>query len=161
MGCARSTRSIRSQEVPAAASGTCWCRGYARSYVPMAPMMASSWATSRTGYCSSSSSSSSSSNNNPTPLPRFYSEFGERIDHQRFSFRSLTDLVRAIPSVVVFYDTGAISPSFQHQFSVSFTPACDRPLQQCCVPWAPLQASRHALLRAAGCAGVRQQRRAL
>ena len=38
---------------------------------------------------------------------RFYAEFGERIDHQRFSFRSLTDLVRAIPSVVVFYDTGA------------------------------------------------------
>jgi hypothetical protein len=37
---------------------------------------------------------------------RFYAEFGERIDHQRFSFRSLTDLVRVIPNVVVFYDTG-------------------------------------------------------
>jgi hypothetical protein len=44
---------------------------------------------------------------------RFHAEFGERIDHQRFSFRSLTDLVRAIPGVVVFYDTGVKMSMFQ------------------------------------------------
>jgi len=39
---------------------------------------------------------------------------------QRFSFRSLTDLVRSIPSLVVFYDTGAFHPPlFSRQFPAS------------------------------------------
>ena len=92
---------------------------------------------------------------------RFYAEFGERIDHQRFSFRSLTDLVRAIPSVVVFYDTGArdcvVCVFFHDMMNLCCVIAavmlsCSA-LQQRRLPGPALQAAGHSQLRSASSIG--------
>jgi hypothetical protein len=121
--------------------------------------MVSSWATLKTGTNTSAFRLQQPDHS----YIRFYAEFGERIDHQRFSFRSLTDLVRAIPSLVVFYDTGARArlsafSLISEVCVISEVIVSCRPLQQCCVPGPSLKAAGHSQLRSTGSIGVWQQR---
>jgi hypothetical protein len=107
MDCVQSTLSIHSHEARVAVIGTHLFSAFARSFARTFPMTESSWGISKIGLTCASLAMPLLINFLLIPPLRFYAEYGERIDHQRFSFRSLTDLVRAIPSVVVFYDTGA------------------------------------------------------
>ena len=144
--CVRSTPSILSLAAPVAAIGTRLFSAYARSYAPTSRTTASFSATSKTGPFQRALRYHKLFNT--AVFDRFYAEFGERIDHQRFSFRSLTDLVRVIPNVVVFYDTGV-------RFCFGDTPLIKRLLQVAPTMWCAQARPRNCRIFAAVCFRLR------